>query len=198
MTLFYLPGACSLAPHILCRELGLPVELKPMPRNDKSELLKYNPKGHVPTLVLPNGQALTEVAAILPYLADQKPEANLIPRAGTWERYRAHEWLNYVATELHKGFNPLFKFKARMDEATLQLFRDGLHLELQFLDQHFSKNKFLMGETFTVADIYAWVTLSWSQYVKVDVTPHKNVLAFMERVQNRPAVQAAIQAETAQ
>lgn len=195
MKLFYFPNACSLAPHILLIELGLKYELERINVKDKTTLLKYNPKGYVPTLVLDNGQVLTEAAVVMQYLADQKPESNLLPKVGTFERYRCQEWLNYIATELHKGFSPLFKFRLQLGEEEQDLFRENLETKLAWVDEHFAKNKFFMGNQFTVADIYGFVVINWSKWVKIDLMKYKNLTGFIERVQARPATQAAIKEE---
>lgn len=109
MKLFYLKGACSLAPHILLQETGIAYELEKMDKADRTSILKYNPKALVPTLVTDDAKVLTESATILQYISDLKPEMNLMPKVGTWERYKCQEWLNYVATEIHKGIGILFK-----------------------------------------------------------------------------------------
>ncbi|MGE0173777.1 MAG: glutathione transferase GstA [Oligoflexales bacterium] len=192
MKLFFLPGACSLAPHIAMLELGIKPALEKVNPKDKSNLLEYNPKGYVPTLITDDDQVLTEASVILQYLADQKPKAGLMPSVGTWERYQCMEWLNFVATELHKGFSPLFK---DYSDEIKTIFRQNLDKRIGHLDQHLATHKYLMGETVTVADIYAYVVLNWTKFVKWDISHHKNVMGFLDAMGNRPAVQEAIQTE---
>jgi glutathione S-transferase len=193
MKLFYLKGACSLAPHILLKETGIPYELEKMDKNDRTSILKYNPSGLVPTLVVEEDKVLTEAAVTLQYIADQKPELNLIPKAGTWERYKCNQWLNYVATEIHKGIGILFK--PGFDDAARAAFIKGMDPKLSYLNDHFSKNDFFMGKQFMAPDAYAFVTLSWSGHVGIDLSKYPHVQAFLERVRNRPAVVAAMSAE---
>jgi glutathione S-transferase len=197
MKLFYMPGACSLAPHILLRELNLPFDLERVSHSDKSNLIKYNSKGHVPTLLLEDGQVLTEAAVILQYLADKKPEANLIPRAGTFDRYRVQEWLNYLSTEVHKSFAPLFGMKEWFDESHLDLFRQKIENEMKWLDDQMKGKNYLLGDSLSVADFYCFVLLSWSKHVKVDLSIAPNILGYLERMGNRPTVKAAQEAEKA-
>lgn len=194
MKLYHRPGACSTAPWIVATELGLTCEIVVVTNANKDELLKFNPRGQVPTLVLDNGQVLTEGAVIMSYLSDLKPEMNLMPKAGTWERYKAQEALNYVATEFHKGigilFNPEFN-----DEAKTAL--KGLAAKkLTALNTHFAKNQFMTGTSFTPADAYCYVVTGWTKYVGIDMTPYPNVLAFCERMAQRPAVQKVQQMDS--
>lgn len=193
MKLFYLPGACSLAPHIMLNELGLSYELEKMNKADKSSILKYNPKGSVPTLVLDDGKVLTEGPAIMQYLADLKPELNLVPKAGTWERYKCQEWLNFVTSELHKGIGVLFN--PDFDDNARNILRANVDKKLSFLNDHFSANQYLMGNQITAPDFYAFVTISWTKYVGIDVTKYTNVVSFLERVKSRPTVKKAIESE---
>ena len=148
----------------------------------------------VPTLVLENGKVLTETAVILQYLADLKPELDLIPKAGTWERYKCQEWLNYVATEIHKGIGTLFN--KDLDANAKGVFIKTAEKKLTWLNEHFGRNDFFMGKTFTAPDIYAFVTISWSKYVGIDLSQFPNVLGFLERVKSRPSVVEAIKAES--
>lgn len=186
MKLFYLPGACSLAPHILLNELKIPYELEKMNKADKTSILKHNPKGSVPTLVFDNGKVLTEVAVILQYLADLKPESQLIPTTGTWERYKCQEWLNYVSSEVHKSLGVMFN--PGFDENAKNVLRTNAEKKFEFLNNHFSKNDYLMGKDFTVPDIYAFVVLNWSKAVGIDVSKYPNVGKFLERIGSRPSV----------
>ena len=191
MKLFIKPGACSLSPHIVSREAGLNVEvIKADTRSP--EFLKMNPKGYIPVLQLEDGQHLTEGVAIVQYLADQKPEAGLAPKNGTLERYRLQEWLNYVATELHKGFSPLFRKPT--PEAKAQII-EGLEKKFAFLAERFEKNAFLMGERFTVADAYLFTILTWAKGQAIELARWPALKAWFDKVAARPAVKDALQAE---
>jgi glutathione S-transferase len=197
MKLYFKPGACSLAPHIVAREANLDltlekVDTKAQRTETGADYRAINPKGYVPAVRLDDGQVLTEVAVLVQYLADRKPEANLIAPAGTLERYRAQEWLNYTATELHKGFSPIFR--ATTDEG-----RDAAWAALQpkfdWLDAHLEKNDFLMGAAFRAPDAYLFTVLNWHRALKRDLAPWPRLGAYLERVKARPAVQQAMQAE---
>lgn len=194
MKLFYLPYACSLAPHILLNEIGVPYELEKMNKADKTSILKYNPKGSVPTLVLDNNHSLTETAVILQYISDLKPELNLVPKAGTWERYKCQEWLNYVSSEIHKGIGILFN--PEFDDNAKNVLRAGAKKKLTWLNEHFANNQFLMGNHFTAPDAYAFTTISWTKVVGIDISDLPNLLAFLERVKSRPSVQTALSKES--
>jgi glutathione S-transferase len=198
MKFFYSPGACSLAPHIVIREAGLPadivkVDLKAKKTEKGEDFSKINPKGYVPTVQLDNGQVLTEVAVLLQYIADQKPEAKLIPPAGTLDRYREQEWLNFISSEVHKGYSPLWS--PATPDAYKTIVRQKLADRLGLLDKHFATNDYLMGKAFTVADAYLFTVTNWSPHTGVDMSAHKNLNAFRDRVAKRPAVQAALKAE---
>ena len=198
MKLYYSPGACSLSPHIALREAGLAFDLvKTDLRGKKTEsgedFLAINPKGAVPTLKLDDGDLLTEAAVIVQYIADQAPGKNLIPAAGTKERYHAQEWLNYIATELHKGFAPLFKPDTPADYKTI-IKDQNLPKQFAYLDKHLAGKSYIMGD-FTVVDGYAFTILNWTNFQKIDLKPYANISAFMARVAARPAVQEALKAE---
>lgn len=198
MKLYYSPGASSLFPHLVLRELGLPFELvrmvaKTHTLEDGTDYYGINPKGSVPALRLADGQVLTECTVIAQYLADQRPEAGLVPPAGTMERYRVQEWLNFIATDVHKQASPLFNPKLN-DEARAAL-KDRLSQRLAFADARLAAAPWLMGDKPCVADFYLWVVLTWMKRVEVDLTRFPALLAFMKRVKARPAVQAALQAE---
>ena len=197
MKLFYSSGSCSMSPHIALLESGLKFELEKVDLATKKtptgDFNKVNPKGYVPALLLDNGQLLTEGAVIVQYIADQKPEMNLLPKTGTFERYRAQEWLNFVATEVHKGFSPLFQ--KDIPEVMGKTVRDKLTKRFDFLAEHFTKNNFLMGTQYSVADGYLFTVMSWSEYLKFDLTKWPVLLGFMERVKNRPATQTAMKTE---
>ena len=196
--LYYSPGACSLSPHIALREAGLPFDLvlastKTHQLADGTDFYTINPKGSVPVLELADGQRLTEGPAIVQYIADQAPASQLAPAAGTMARYRLMEWLNFITSELHKGFSPLFN--PAMPEEAKALARAKLTERLTWVDTQLEGKSFLLGETFTVADGYLFTVAGWGKYVGVDIAPMKTLSAFMGRVAARPAVQAALKAE---
>ena len=198
MKLYYSPGACSLAPHIVLRELGLPfetvqVDLKTHKLASGADYYQINPKGYVPALQLDDGSLFTEDAAILQYLADRKPEAGLLGASGSMERYRAIEWLTFISSELHKGFGPLFI--GDMPEAAKKIFLDKLKNRFALLDKHLASHEFLMGKKFTVADAYAFTILNWKNFLNVDLSPWKNIEAYLNRVAARPKVRETMHAE---
>lgn len=193
MKLYFSPGACSQAPHILVHELGLKVETEKVNLRNKGDFLKVNPKGYVPVLQLDDGALLTEAAVIMQYLADQKPAQGLIPKFGSMERYHCMEWLNYVATEIHKSVGPLWKPTTPEDYRSI--IKEDLEKKFTFLDDHFARNQFLMGATMSVPDIYLFVVTTWTKYLKIDISHHKNLLKFLEAIGSRPATKAALAAE---
>ena len=196
--LYYSPGACSLSPHIVLREAGLPFDLvlastKTHKLADGTDYYTVNPKGYVPLLELNDGQRLTEGPVIVQYIADQAPASKLAPPAGTMERYRVMEWLNFITSELHKGFSPLFN--PDMPEAAKVLARTRLTERLGWVDTQLEGKDYLMGSGFTVADAYLFTVAGWGKLVGVDIAPMKNLSAYVGRVAARPAVQAAMKAE---
>jgi glutathione S-transferase len=196
--LYLSPGACSLSPHIVLRELGLPFEavrvnLQAKKTQAGDDFLAVNPKGYVPTLDLGDGKILTEGPAIVQYLADQKPESKLAPAAGSFDRVRLWELLNFISTEIHKGFSPLFS-PALSDDAKKPL-RDRLVGRLGAADKMLEGKDYLMGSQFTVADAYLFTVLRWTNPLKIDIQPFANLRAYLERVGARPAVKAALEAE---
>ena len=198
MELFYSPGACSLAPHIVAREAGLPVDLVKVDLGGKKtadggDYLKINAKGYVPAIRFDDGEVMTEVATLVQVLADKKPEAQLAPKLGTQERYRVMEWLTFSSAELHKGFSPLFY--PTTNEETRGQIKERLAKRLAWLDEKLAGRDYLAGSTFTVADAYAFTILNWAGMVKVDLTPYPNVRSFLGRVAARPRVQEALRAE---
>jgi glutathione S-transferase len=200
MKLYFSPGTCSLSPHIALCEANMAVDLvrvniKTHHLSDGSDYFTINPKGAVPVLELDDGQRLTEGPAIVQYIADQAPQTGLAPANGTWARYRLQEWLNFITSELHKGFSPLFNPKS--PEETKTQARDKLNERLQWVDAQLQGKPYLMGETFTVADGYLFTVAGWGKLVGVDLTPLTQLSAFMARVAARPAVQAALKAEGA-
>lgn len=198
MKLYYSPGACSLNPHIILRETNTPVtlvktDIRAKKTEDGRDFLTVNPRGYVPVLELDDGTILTEGPAIVQYVADKAGATSLAPAAGTIERYRVIEWLNFVSTELHKGFSPLFN--PAMPDGGKAVAKERLLLRLAALDKHLEGKDYIMGKTFTLPDAYAFVTLNWTVPTKIDLSPFKNLVAYRERIGNRPAVQAAMKAE---
>ena len=198
MKLYYSPGACSLSPHIVLREAGLPFELvlastKTKKLADGSDYNLINPKSQVPALELNDGQRLTEGPVIVQYIADQAPTSGLAPAAGTMARYRVMEWLNFITSELHKTFSPLFNPATPADAKPM--FSARVLDRLTWVDTQLEGKAYLTGDTFTVADAYLFVVTNWTKFVGIDISGLKNLGAFMGRVAARPAVQAALKAE---
>jgi glutathione S-transferase len=197
MKLYYSPGACSLSPHIVARELGLPVQMQKIDNKTKTvdgggDYWQVNAKGYVPALQLDNGEVLTEGPAIVQYLADQKPEAGLAPKAGTLERYRLQEWLNFITSEIHKQFSPLFR--PNTPEEYKPIAKENLAKRFAWLDQQLAGKEYLMGR-FTVADAYLFTVLNWTTPTKIDLKQWPNVAAYVDRVRKRPKVKEAMQEE---
>jgi glutathione S-transferase len=198
MKLYYSPGACSLSPHIVLRELGLAFEpilasTKTKKLADGTDYYTINPKGYVPLLELDDGQRLTEGPAIVQYLADQKPGSGLIAAPGTMTRYRQMEWLNFISTEVHKSYTPLFN--AAMPEEAKALYRERLRGRYRYLNEQLEGKSFLMGDAFSAPDAYLFTVTNWAKHVNVDLADLPNVQAFMARVAARPTVQEAMKAE---
>jgi len=198
MKLYYSPGACSLSPHIALHEAGLAFEAIPAPTKthklpDGTDYYTINPLGYVPYLTLDDGRSLHEGPAIVQYIADQVPAKNLAPANGTFERYKLQEWLNFIGTELHKAFSPLFVPTTHPD--TKATATERLHSRLKWVDGELAGKQYLMGDTFTVADGYLFTVTNWGQYVGVDISAYANLLAYRARVGARPAVVAAMKAE---
>jgi glutathione S-transferase len=198
MKLYYSRGACSLSPHIVLLEAGLPftverVDLKAKKTEHGSDYLAINAKGTVPALQLDDGKVLTEGPAIVQYLADQKPESGLAPRAGSFERYQLMEILNYITSEVHKGFTPLFNPEASADWKAASV--TGLGKKFDWLSGFLGSKTFLMGNAFTVADAYLFTVLSWSGHVGIDLGRWPVLSAYQSRVAQRPKVQQALREE---
>ena len=198
MKLYYSPGACSLSPHIVAEEAGIPLDLVKIDMKTKQtehgeDFLAINPKGYVPTLQLDNGEVLTEGPAIVQYLADLKPDSALAPANGSFPRYRLQEALGYINSELHKTYSPLFSSdtppEVRKDR------EDYLLKRYAFIERVLAKQPYLLGEQFTAADAYLFTVTNWAHLVKLDLSSLPNLLAFQKRVGERPAVQAAMRAE---
>jgi glutathione S-transferase len=198
MKLYYMPGACSLAPHIALREAGLPFDLEKVDGATKKtaggeDYMAINPKGAVPAIKLDDGQVLTEGAAIQQYIADKAPGKKLAPASGSTERYRLQEWLNYVASEVHKGIGQLFN--KQMPDDFKAVVKKGLAAkQFPYLEKALAGKDYLMGD-FTVADGYLFTVLNWTKMHNIDLSAFPNITAFMKRVSERPAVQEAMKAE---
>jgi len=198
MKLYYSPGACSLSPHIVASELGLPLTLEKTDTKTKRtetgrDFWQINPKGYVPALELDNGEVLTEGPAIVQYLADLKGAMQLAPANGTFARARLHEMLNYITSEIHKSYSPLFKDDT--PEVTRAERKAYLQRRYELLERVLAKQTWLLGEHFTVADAYLFTVTRWAAGVKLDLSGYPALLAFQDRVAARPAVHAAMLAE---
>ncbi len=196
--LYFTPGTCSLAPHIVLREAGLDfdlvrVDIRRQQLVDGSDFKAVNPKGYVPVLEVDDGVRLTEVPAIVQYIADRLPESGLAPLPYTLERYRLQEWLGFISSELHKSFGPLFR--PDTPDAYRQSSKERLNARLNFVARHLSDNYYLLGEQFTVADAYLYTVLGWGRLVGIDIANWPTLLAFHERVGQRPSVIDALAAE---
>ncbi|MCG3188411.1 MAG: Glutathione S-transferase GST-6.0 [Burkholderiaceae bacterium] len=198
MKLYYSPGACSLSPHIVLRELGLPFEpvlasTKTHKLTDGTDYYTVNPKGYVPLLELDDGQRLTEGPAIVQYLADLAPAKGLVAPAGTMARYRQMEWLNFITSEIHKSYSPLFN--PAMPEEGKVVYRKRLRGRYEYLNQQLEGKSYLMGDAFSVADAYLFTVTNWAPHVFVDIADLAHVQAYQKRIAARPAVQEAMKAE---
>jgi len=198
MKLYYSPGACSLAVNVALHEAGIAFDLERV--DNKAKVTKggenfwdVNPKGVVPVLKLDNGDTMTEVIALLSYVADLKPEAALMPRHGAIDHYRTLEWLTFIATELHKQFTPLFKENTPADYKAIA--KDNALKAFKHVDAHLAGRQWLVGESFSVADIYLFVVSNWTRFQDIDVTQWKNIEDLRSRVRARPRVQDAMKAE---
>jgi glutathione S-transferase len=198
MKLYFSPGACSLAPHIVLREAGLPFTL------EKVDVAKHvlasggdyfaiNAKGQVPVLELDGGERLTEGPVIAQYIADQAGNTTLMPAAGTLARYRVMAWQNHITSELHKSFSPLFT--PAFDATAKALHSQLLRKKYEWVDSQLAATPFLTGDSFTAADAYLFTVTGWAKYVGLDLSDLPHLQAFLARVASRPAVQAAMKAE---
>jgi glutathione S-transferase len=198
MKLYYSPGACSLSPHIALKEADLPfdlvkVDLKAKKLADGSDYLAVNPKGQVPALDIDNAGLLTEGAVIVQAVADKAADKKLIPAQGTPERYRAQEWLNFIGSELHKNFSPLFQ--PVLSDDTKAFFKNRLMGKFKYLDEALAGRDYLMGNAFTVPDAYLFTMLHWAERMGFDLSALTNLTAYKARVAARPKVQEALKAE---
>lgn len=198
MKLFLKQGACSLSPHIVLEESGLPyetevVDLKTKITASGADYYAINPKGYVPALQLDNGYLLTEGPAIVQYIADQSPDKKLAPANGTLERYQLQSWLTFIGTELHRSFSPFFNPAAGEDWKASAM--ANLERRFGYTDNQLAGKSYLMGEQFSVADAYLFTVLSWARFIKLDLAQWPNLAAYQTRVAARPAVQAVLKAE---
>lgn len=198
MKLYFTPGTCSLSPHIVLREAQLPFELSKVDLAARktetgADFTAINPKGQVPTLELDDGNLLTEVPAIVQYLADRKPDTKLVPAAGTIGRYRLQEWLNFITAELHKGISPLFR--SDLPDAARQIIKDTIALKFDYLDRHLANHQYLLDGQFSVADSYAFAIVGWAKLFDIDLVPWPNLKNYMERIAQRPSVREALRVE---
>ncbi|MFC4761573.1 glutathione transferase GstA [Dyella koreensis] len=198
MKLYYAAGACSLSPHIVALEAGIPVELEKVDNKTKrtasdQDYWQINPKGYVPALALDNGELLTEGPAIVQYLADLKPESALAPANGTSARYRLQEMLGYINSELHKSYSPLFK--PETPDTVREERKEYLRKRYRLLEQRLAQHPWLIGDHFTVADAYLFTVTNWAKHVALDLSEFPALLDFQQRVAARPTVQAALEAE---
>jgi glutathione S-transferase len=198
MKLYYAPGACSLSPHIVLREAGLPFELEKIDNKAKTtasgeDYFGINPKGYVPALKLDDGSVLTEGPVIVQYVADHAPASKLAPAAGTMERYRVGEWLNFITSELHKNYGTLFN--PGVNDESKQAVRQRLAQRYGFVEKELAKKPFLTGDSFSVTDAYLFTVTRWANAVKLDMTALPHVVEFMKRVGARPAVKEAMTVE---
>jgi len=195
MKLYYAPGACSLSPHIVAREAGIPLELEKVDLGAKKtasgeDYRRVNPKGYVPALRLDDGSVLTEGPAIVQYLADRKPAAALAPHAGTIERYRLQEWLAFLNSEIHKTWGALFNPTADRGPVI-----EKLTPRLSYLESELKGRPTLLPSGFSVADAYLFTLLNWAGFTRVDLGPYPALVKYAERIRARPKVQEALRAE---
>lgn len=197
MKLYYGPGACSLAPHIVLREAGFNFTLEKVDlragKFSGGEFTRINPKGYVPALELDNGEILTEGVAINQYLAEKKPECGLLPAAGTMERVRCLEWMTFISSEIHKSFSPLWNPKT--PEEFKAMAKDMLGKRFGWLNEQLKGKDYLVANKFSIADAYLFTVMSWSEHLGIDLKTWPNLSAYLERVAKRPKVQEALKAE---
>lgn len=198
MKLYYSPGACSMAPHIVATETGIQLDLVkvdiPSKKTaDGGDFYKINPKGYVPALQLDSGEVLTEVGVICQYLADQKPESGLAAKAGTMERYHQMEAMNFAATEVHKQIGALFNPKMTPEMKEVQM--GTIEKRLNPFEKSLEGKQYVMGDKFTATDAYLFTVLNWTNMLKVSLDKWPNIKSYMGRVAARPKVQETMKAE---
>jgi glutathione S-transferase len=197
MRLYYATGTCALSPHIALLEAGLKfdlekVDIRAKKLADGGDYLQINPKGYVPALKTDDGQVLTEGPAIVQYIADLKPESGLAPRNGSFERYRLQEWLNFISTEIHKQFSPLFNPAYESKEYS----KGNLSKRFEYLNKLLESRKFLLGDGFTVADGYLYTVLNWAKPLGIDLARWPALASYHAGIASRPKVQEALSAES--
>jgi glutathione S-transferase len=198
MKLYYTPGACSMAVHIVLREAGVPFELEKVDLRSKrtqggEDYVQINPKGYVPALRLEDGSVLTEVGVCVQYVADLAPQTDLAPVAGTMARYRLMEWINFISTEIHKTFGPLFDPSASGELRQRQI--GLLAKRLDYVAEHLKQSGFLTGDKFTAADAYLFTVLNWTHVVKLDASAWPPLQAYIARIAERRAVRETMKTE---
>jgi glutathione S-transferase len=198
MKLYFSPGACSLSPHIVLRETGAKFDLEQVDNKAKktksgADFWQINPKGVVPVLELDDGQRLTEGPVIVQYIADKNPGAGLIPACGTPDRYHVQEWLNFITSEIHKSFGPVFKPNTPEEYKTIS--KENLAKHFKYVDGHLANHQYLHGEKFTVGDAYLYTVSRWLGRIGIDIGQWPNVKAYADRIAARPKVQEALKAE---
>jgi glutathione S-transferase len=198
MKLYYSPGACSLSPHIALLEAGLPydlvkVDLRAKKLENGDDYLTVNPKGQVPALGLDSGELVTEGPVIVQMIADRAAAMNLAPARDTAERYKLQEWLNFITTEVHKSFGPLFS--PILSDETKAFFKDRVMGKFKYIEGALAGHDYLMGKQFTVADAYLFTMLCWADRMNFDLSALPNLLAYKARVAARPKVQEALTKE---
>lgn len=199
MKLYYSKGACSLAVRIIINELKMPsefeaVDLKTKITETGADFLKINPKGEVPTLVLDNQNVLTENAVIQQYLVDVKARTDLLPAVGDFQRYRVLEWLNFITTDLHKGFGPLFNAKVPEDLKN-NLFKPNLRTKFELIEKHLEGKLYLLGENFTLPDAYLFVILRWFYHMKIELASATNLSRYFALLKTRPSIEQSLKQE---
>lgn len=202
MKLYYAPGTCSLSPHIVAREAGIPLDLERVdirvtPHRTEAgvDYSRINPKGYVPALELDNGELLTEGVAIVQFLADIAPQAALAPPPGTPERYQLQEWLTFISSELHKMFSP-WLFHPEHGELAQQVARQNIARQFALLERHLESQPYLLGQRFTVADAYCFTVASWSHRLRIDLSPYPSPRDYLQRIAQRPKVREALETES--
>lgn len=204
MKLYYSAGACSLANHIVMAELNMAYELEAVNLKDKScasgDFRQINPIGSVPALKMDNNEILTESAIISQYLCDMNAENTMLAKYGTLERFKTLEWMNFIATEVHKSFTPLFGAERMYQSVETQndvknFCKKNIMNKVSFISEKLGQNDFLTGKTFTIADAYMFTVLGWGKYVGVEYTDYSNVMNYLKRISERPSVIRALKEE---